>query len=129
MNGWTNTQICQPNLNLITTHEGPTREIHQMYIIFLRFSANKSQASEFMTDHKEWIKRGVDEGVFLIVGSLKPADSSEIGGGSIVAHNTTLEELQQRVGDDPFVAENVVSAELVEISPNQVDKRLNFLMD
>jgi len=100
-----------------------------MFIVLLQFSGNKSQALEFMLGHKEWIKRGIDEGVFLVVGSLKPAKTNGKGGGGIIAHNTSLEELQQRVNDDPFVVENVVTAEVLEISPNQVDERLNFLLD
>jgi uncharacterized protein YciI len=100
-----------------------------MYIVLLQFSGNKSQASEFMQGHKEWIKRGIDEGVFLVVGSLKPNKTTGKGGGGIIAHNTSLEELQQRVNDDPFVVENVVTTEVLEISPNQVDERLNFLLD
>jgi len=95
-----------------------------MFIILLKFSDNKSQASEFMDGHKQWIKRGIDEGVFLIVGSLQP----NLGGG-ILAHNTSLADLQGRVDDDPFVAKNVVSADILEITPSQVDERLKFLLD
>ena len=73
-----------------------------MFIILLKFSDNKAQAGQFMEGHNEWIKRGLDEDVFFIVGSLQP----KLGGG-IVAHNTSLEELQIRVNDDPFVTENV----------------------
>lgn len=94
-----------------------------MFIVLLKFSDNKSQAPEFMQSHKDWIKRGFDEGVFLVVGSLKPSK-----GGGIVAHNTSLEELQLRVDEDPFVARNIVTAEILEISPNQADERLNFLL-
>ena len=100
-----------------------------MFIVLLKFSDNKSQAKEFMQGHKDWIKSGFDEGVFLVVGSLKPATDSEKGGGGIVAHNTSLQALQQRVNQDPFVVENVVSAEIVEISANQSHERLNFLLD
>ena len=95
-----------------------------MFIVLLRFSANKGQAGEFMEGHNEWIKRGFDDDVFLLVGSLQP-DS----GGGIVAHNTSLPDLQSRVNADPFVAENVVSAEILEITPAQADERLNFLLD
>jgi len=95
-----------------------------MFIILLKFSENKSQASQLMERHKEWIKRGFDEGVFLVVGSLKP----DLGGG-IMAHNTSMEDLQSRVADDPFVAENVVIAEILEISPARVDDRLSFLLN
>ena len=76
-----------------------------MYVVLLRFSDNKSQASQFMEGHNQWIKRGFDDGVFLVVGSLQPNS-----GGGIVAHNTSLSDLQSRVNDDPFVAENVVSS-------------------
>ena len=93
-----------------------------MFIVLLKFSGNKGQASQFMDGHKEWIKRGFDDGVFLLVGSLQPG----LGGG-IVAHNTSLSELQRRVNDDPFVAEHVVSAEILEIAPSRADERLKFI--
>jgi uncharacterized protein YciI len=94
-----------------------------MFIVLLEFSDNKSQAGQFMEGHNAWIKRGFDDGVFLLVGSLQPHQ-----GGGIVAHNTTLSDLQSRVNDDPFVANNVVSAEVLEITPSKVDERLNFLL-
>ncbi|HFD86641.1 MAG TPA: hypothetical protein ENJ35_03070 [Gammaproteobacteria bacterium] len=95
-----------------------------MFIVLLKFSDNKGQAVQFMDGHNEWIKRGFDDGVFLLVGSLQP----DLGGG-IVAHNTSLADLQSRVNDDPFVAENVVSAEILEITPAKTDERLKFLLD
>jgi hypothetical protein len=49
-------------------------------------------------------------------------------GGGIVAHNTSLSDLENRVKDDPFVAENVVSADILEITPARADERLNFLL-
>ena len=94
-----------------------------MFIVLLKFSENKDQAGQFMEDHNNWIKRGFDDGVFLLVGSLQP----NLGGG-IMAHNTTLPDLQRRVNDDPFVAENVVRAEIIEISPAKADERLSFLL-
>jgi uncharacterized protein YciI len=93
-----------------------------MFIVLLKFSGNKGQANRLMEGHKEWIKRGFDDGVFLLVGSLQPS----LGGG-IVAHNTSLSDLQGRVNDDPFVAEDVVSAEILEITPSRADERLKFI--
>ena len=95
-----------------------------MFIVLLKFASNKSQASQFMEGHKEWLKRGFDDGVFLLVGSLQP----NLGGG-IMAQNTSLSDLQSRVNDDPFVAENVVSPEILEIAPSRTDERLEFLLD
>lgn len=95
-----------------------------MFIVFLRFSDNKSQASAFMEDHNAWVERGIDDGVFLLVGSLQPG----LGGG-IVVHNTSAEELQDRLNRDPFVAERVVVAEVNEITPALADQRLRFLLE
>jgi len=95
-----------------------------MFVVLLKFSDNKGKANQFMEGHKEWIKRGFDDGVFLLVGSLQPNS-----GGGIVAHNTSLPDLQSRVNNDPFVVENVVNAEILEITPSKADARLNFLLD
>jgi uncharacterized protein YciI len=94
-----------------------------MFVVLLKFSENKAQASQFMEGHKEWIKRGFDDGVFLLVGSLQPNS-----GGGIVVHNTSLSDLQNRVNNDPFVAENIVTAEILEIAPSKADERLTFLL-
>ncbi len=94
-----------------------------MFVVLLKFSRNKAQAGDFMEGHKEWIKRGFDEGVFLLAGSLQPGL-----GGAIVAHNASLEALQNRVSEDPFVVENVVTAEVLEIAASRADERLNFLL-
>jgi uncharacterized protein YciI len=93
-----------------------------MFVVTLKFSNNKGQSSQFMDGHKAWIKRGFDDGVFLLVGNLQPGL-----GGAIVAHQTSLPELQARVNGDPFVAENVVSADILEIAPSRTDDRLEFL--
>ncbi len=93
-----------------------------MFVILLRFSDNKPQAGQFMQAHKDWIKRGFEDGVFLMSGSLQPNQ-----GGGVMAHNTTLEELQSRVNDDPFVAQNIVTVEIHQITPSLTDERLQFL--
>ena len=95
-----------------------------MFIVLLKFSDNKGQAGQFMDGHNAWLRRGFDDGVFLLAGSLQPG----LGGG-IVAHDTSLSDLQSRVNADPFVAEKVVEAEILEITPAKADTRLNFLLD
>jgi len=94
-----------------------------MFIVLLKFSDNKGQASQFMEGHNEWVKRGFDDNIFLLAGSLQP----NLGGG-IVAHNTSQQDLQSRVNDDPFVVKNIVSAEILEITPSKADERLKFLL-
>ena len=93
-----------------------------MFIVLLKFSDDKGKAPEFMEGHNAWLKRGFDDGVFLLAGSLQPGL-----GGAIVARDTSLANLQNRVNDDPFVAEGVVNAEILEIAVAKADSRLDFL--
>lgn len=95
-----------------------------MHIVLLKFSTNKNQAGQFMEAHKTWLNRGFDDGVFLLAGSLEPG----LGGG-ILAHNTTPADLQKRVNEDPFVAKDVVKAEIFELDPGKADERLQFLVN
>ncbi|MFF4381485.1 YciI family protein [Kitasatospora sp. NPDC001547] len=94
-----------------------------MFVVLLRFSDNKAAAGRHMAGHQEWIKRGLDDGVFLLVGSIQPGL-----GGAVLAHNTSSEELHKRVEEDPFVAQDVVTAEIIQIAPGMADDRLNFLL-
>ncbi|WP_428263685.1 YciI family protein [Haliangium sp.] len=94
-----------------------------MFLVLLELSTNKSRAGQFMEAHKQWIQRGFDDGVFLVSGNLQPR-----AGGGILAHGTSLAELRARVDSDPFVAEDVVRADIIEITPSRADERLGFLL-
>ncbi|MCD7061454.1 YciI family protein [Pelagibacterium xiamenense] len=94
-----------------------------MFVVFLKFSANKDRAGAFMDAHNSWLRRGFDAGVFVLAGSLQP----RLGGG-ILAHSVSREALEARVAEDPFVAEGIVSAEIVELAPAKADPRLDFLV-
>ena len=93
-----------------------------MFVVLLKFSQNRSRAGQFMEGHNAWIKRGFDDGVFLLTGSIQPNS-----GGGILAHATSLAELTARVNDDPCVVHEVVRAEILEITPGRTESRLDFL--
>lgn len=95
-----------------------------MFLIMLRFSDNKSAAAEYMQAHNAWITKGFEEGVFLLTGSIEPKQ-----GGAVLAYNIARAELEKRVTEDPFVALNVVTAEITEITPGRADPRLDFLKE
>jgi uncharacterized protein YciI len=94
-----------------------------MYVIFLRFAENRHLAAEHMAGHNAWIGRGVDDGVFLVVGSV-----SDGRGGAIIAHGAGRADIEKRLEADPFVAERVVVPDITEIAPGVVDPRLAFVM-
>ena len=95
-----------------------------MFIVLLSFGANKHLANEFIESHKVWIKQGLSDKVFLLVGSKQP-----IAGGCILAAGESLEALQERVACDPFVAQGIVTAEIIHVTPHQLDERLAFIKE
>lgn len=94
-----------------------------MFVVLLRLSSNRGRAGHWMEAHKAWLQRGFDDGVFLMAGNLQPQ-----AGGGILAHNVSLPDLQRRLAEDPFVADDVVCAEVIEVTPSRVDPRVAFLM-
>lgn len=94
-----------------------------MFIIFLRFASHRERASAFMEAHKAWLDQGVDEGAFLLAGSL-----GGNAGGAIVAHGLTRDELEHRLSLDPFVRHQIVAAEVTEVKPSRVNDRFRFVM-
>ncbi|MFC3228470.1 YciI family protein [Marinibaculum pumilum] len=98
-----------------------------MFFVTLTFGANRQTAAQHMDGHKAWLKRGFDDGVFLVAGSLAPGEGDD-GGGGIVAHGLSRTDLERRVAEDPFVAEGVVRPRIVELAPARADDRLAFLL-
>ena len=94
-----------------------------MFVVLLKFSANKANAGQFMDGHNAWLRDGFENGVFLLAGTIQPKL-----GGAIVAHNVTLEQIQEIVKKDPFVVKNVVAAEIIEITLSKTAAQLSFLM-
>jgi len=95
-----------------------------MFIVFLKFSENKSLASDYMEDHKKWIKKGLEDNVFLIVGSLQP----NFGGG-IIASSPSYSEIESRIKEDPFVEKNIVQYEIYEITPSMANEKFKSFLN
>lgn len=94
-----------------------------MFVVVLRFSEHRAQASRWMEGHKAWLQQGFEDGVFLLTGSLQPQQ-----GGIVLAHQISAVDLQLRVDADPFVSQGVVSVEILEIAAARADERLRFLL-
>lgn len=92
-----------------------------MFLVLLRFAANRAEAPRLMAAHNLWIGQGFEDGVFLVTGSVPGV------GGAVLTHGVSREALDARVRLDPFVAEGVVEAEIIEIAPGRTDERLAFL--
>ena len=94
-----------------------------MFIVLLKFSDNRQQAGQFMDGHNAWLKQGFDDDIFILAGSL----GGGMGGG-ILAHNCNIEDLTTLVSRDPFVENQVVLPEIIELSPAKAISKMDFLL-
>ncbi|NMH87319.1 hypothetical protein HHX25_07375 [Flavivirga sp. Y03] len=90
-----------------------------LYIVILRFSENKKMAPQFMKAHLQWIDKGFNDKIFLLTGSLV-----NHSGGTILAYNTSFENLQEFIQTDPFVKENIVTPEILGITPSRIHENI-----
>lgn len=95
-----------------------------MFIVFLRFGPNRSEAGRWMAGHRQWIEEGIADGAFLVAGSL---DNGQ--GGAVIAAGRDLGQIHARVGQDPFVMHGVVSAEVHALAPSLMAAGLARLLD
>jgi uncharacterized protein YciI len=95
-----------------------------MFVVQLKFSTNKALAGEWMSAHKAWLQKGFDEGVFIAAGSLQGQQ-----GGCVLALGFSKADLDQRLSEDPFVANDVVRAEVIDFTVSKADSRLSVLME
>ena len=93
-----------------------------MFVVFLKFSKNKAAAPEFMAAHNDWVAQGFTDGVFQCVGSVVPA-----AGGALLALGESRELLEARVNADPFVQNDVVTAEITEVDVKKTAPALDTL--
>lgn len=94
-----------------------------MHIVLLKFGPNRSQAAQWMAGHKEWIEKGINDGVFLLAGSLENAQ-----GGALLAVKLSKAEVTALVEEDPFVAHQVVEPEIISIAPSRMTEEFASLL-
>lgn len=49
-----------------------------MFVVLLRFAENKHLASEHTTGHNDWVRKGVDDAVFMLTGSVSGGQGGAI---------------------------------------------------
>lgn len=94
-----------------------------LFIVFLRFGPNRADAGRWLAQHKLWLRQGIDDGTFLMAGSLDDAQ-----GGVVLAAGHDRAELLARVEQDPFVTHGVVRAEMHAVAPSAMAPGLAAVM-
>jgi len=93
-----------------------------MFVIVIRYKVPLSQIDSALADHRGWLDKGFNDGVFILAGPQNPRT-----GGVIMAHNTTREDLLTRLSEDPFNRLGLSDFEIIDVAARKTDPRLEFL--
>lgn len=95
-----------------------------MFVIQFRVADTGKVTPELTELHKDWYRRGFDDGVFFYVGGRRD------GGGAItLAAGISEDQLLARVGENAFVSAGVVTPEVLELDTTKSDPRLAFMVE
>jgi uncharacterized protein YciI len=94
-----------------------------MHIVLLRFGPNKAQAPQWLAQHNQWLQAGLDDGAFVLAGSLEGG-----AGGLLLAVGEDRDGLMARLQRDPFVAQGVVNVEVLGVTPSRTAPALAALL-
>ncbi len=84
-----------------------------LFIVNLDYLVPFDQVEPHLDAHMDWIQDCVSDGTLLVAGAKVPRT-----GGVIVATSPSLEELEGKLNQDPFVIHNVAKITVTEFRPN-----------
>ena len=93
-----------------------------MFVVTLTYLADSMPSTRPWRRHVAYLKKGYADGVFVASGRQVPRT-----GGVILAVGIEREELERRIGKDPFVSEGLAEAEIIEFAPSQTAEGLERL--
>lgn len=83
-----------------------------MYLLVSRYTAPRERIEELVPAHRDYLRRHLAAGTFVVSGRREPWD-----GGVIVARGLTREELDAVVAEDPFSRAGVAETDVVAFRP------------
>lgn len=102
-----------------------------MFIISLTYKVQLSQVEKYLNEHKAFLKKYYDNGLFVMSGAKVPRE-----GGIIIASVLNKAILEEVIQEDPFNIHGISDYEIFEFKPslcmaglNEIVERDNALKD
>lgn len=93
-----------------------------MFLITSRYLKSKDMVDQFLLEHRQFLDVYYKKGIFIASGRKATGD-----GGVILAKNSTKEEIEIILREDPFSREKISKYEIIEFTPNRVAEGLEGL--
>lgn len=95
-----------------------------MYIVIIQFRRSDEQVNYHKEAHKNFLKKQIDEGNFIVSGNRTP-NTGEV----ILSCLPDMETLYQILHEDPFYKNRIGQYEIIEFEPDIKCQELTYLID
>lgn len=85
-----------------------------MFVITSIYDCPLTKVDEFLTEHRAFLQRYYDAGVFIASGAKKPRT-----GGVILANALDRNTIDKIMDEDPFCREKICVYDIVEFTPTK----------
>jgi uncharacterized protein YciI len=82
------------------------------FIVEIIYKAEIEKINEIRPKHREFLKKGYDEGRILCSGPKMPRT-----GGIIIARGNSIEEISEFLSNDPYQKENAAEYQYTQFNP------------
>ncbi|MDO8953322.1 MAG: YciI family protein [Gammaproteobacteria bacterium] len=93
-----------------------------MYVLIVDYIKPTDSVTPHIGAHSEWVKKYVDQGIFLFAGPKK----SKLG-GVILAKSIDKKALMTMISEDPYVIEDVAEYRVVDFDARLTTGELELL--
>lgn len=94
-----------------------------MFVVSLTYIRPLAEVDALLEQHRSFLERMYDAGVFLLSGRREPRT-----GGVILAQASSSAELSRLLAEDPFAIHDVASYEIMEFLPTMSAESLRHLL-
>lgn len=94
-----------------------------MFVIILSYIKPIEVIDALRPSHLEFLDRYFAKNIFIASGRQVP-----LKGGVILANSSSRAEVEQIITEDPFYIEKVATFEIIEFTPNKINKNINELI-
>ncbi|WP_407484262.1 YciI family protein [Elizabethkingia meningoseptica] len=95
-----------------------------MFIIALNYIKTISEIEELINAHNDFLNKYYAENKFLMSGRKNPRT-----GGVIIVQNTTKEELDDIIKEDPFYKHQAAAYEITEFLPTKLHPDIETILE
>ncbi len=94
-----------------------------MIIIELTYKTSLDKVNQLLEQHREFLSKYYDQGIFLASGPKDPRD------GGIILATGNEETLKAAIKDDPFYQHDIADYKFINFLPNRYCKELEPLIE